>query len=276
MFKSTGVNNLFGPFKRLSLLVTSLSEGVYGVADIANGVRIESSKRPLPQDAKPDLHLVEPGGMGRRVMEMDLGMLGRPSVVLGLVGIEIVKNNMEFRVRILGYDLIHKVQEIPAAATSVVGDMDLASCHFERSEQCRGAMALVLVAKSPECLPVGEAKPSLGTFQSLNGRFLVDTNNHRVLRWIQVQPYDVSRFPSKLGVSAYTPTSPSLQMDSASSEHPPDVMRRHIPQRPGQESARPRGMTFRRWCIQFSQYPFLCLNVVFGCLAWAPLILEPR
>ncbi len=60
-------------------------------------------------------------------------------------------------------------------------------------------MTLVLVAKSPQSLPVGEAKPSLCTLQCLDGGLLIDTNNNGILRGIQVQPYDVSGFPGELG-----------------------------------------------------------------------------
>ena len=53
------------------------------------------SKAGTPQSiaaelGKPDFDLVEPGGMGRCVMEMDVWVALEPSVVFGFMGVEVV------------------------------------------------------------------------------------------------------------------------------------------------------------------------------------------
>ena len=49
--------------------------------------------------------------MGWRKMKMDIGMALEPPVVLGLVGIEIVENDMNFFFVAVGvYNAIHEIQ----------------------------------------------------------------------------------------------------------------------------------------------------------------------
>ena len=48
------------------------------------------------EDGEPDLDLVQPGGVGRREVEMHVGMTCQPEVALGLVGVEIVQHDMDF------------------------------------------------------------------------------------------------------------------------------------------------------------------------------------
>ena len=48
------------------------------------------------QNAKPALHLVEPRSVGWGKMKMDVRMALEPTVVLGLVGIEIVEDDVDF------------------------------------------------------------------------------------------------------------------------------------------------------------------------------------
>ncbi len=155
------MDDVLGPLEGMCVLGINLNESVNSLTKVLGRGGAQSSEGLAPQYAEPAFHLVEPRGVSRRVMEMDLGMLGQPSVVLGLMGIQVVKNNMKFSVGILSHGLVHEIQELPAAATPVVADSHQASSHFERGEKGRGAMPLVLVAKSPQSLPVGEAKPSL-------------------------------------------------------------------------------------------------------------------
>jgi len=124
-------------------------------------------------------------------------------------------------------------------------------------------------------LPIGEAEPSLCTLQCLNGRLLIYADNNGILRRIQVQPDYVSGFLSKLGVGAHTPATAPLKMDTMPFEYPPDMVRRHIPQRLCQKAPRPCGISLWRWCVQFVQYSLLHLSVVLSLLAWPRRIFKP-
>jgi hypothetical protein len=52
---------------------------------------------------EPYLHLIEPGGVGRRKMEMDILVPSQPAVVFRLVGIEIVQNHMDLATGMVGH-----------------------------------------------------------------------------------------------------------------------------------------------------------------------------
>ena len=98
------------------------------------------------QDREPDLDLIEPGSTGRREVEMYVGMTLEPAVVFRLMGVEIVEDDMDGCIRISGGDLIHEVEELDASTAALVGSHDFTGRHFERGEQSRGAVPLVIVA----------------------------------------------------------------------------------------------------------------------------------
>ncbi len=116
------MDDVLGPLEGMCILGIYINESVNSLTKVPKRGDTQPSEGLPPQYAEPAFHLVEPGGMGRCVMKMDLGMLSQPAIVLGLMGRQVVKDNMEFSVGILGHDLIHEVQKLPAAATSVVAD----------------------------------------------------------------------------------------------------------------------------------------------------------
>src|SRR4030066_1463609 len=238
------------PLKWYGMFVTSISEGVYSLADIPDGGGIEATERLSGKDAEPHLDLVQPGRMSRYVMEMNSGVSVQPPVMFGLMGIEVIKNNMQFLVRIKSYGLVHKVQELPAAAMAVMSGMRQSRSHFQSSEQCSGAMSFVLVAEPSKRLAIGQTQPALCPLQCLYRRFFIDTQHHGILRRVQVKPDNVSRFLGKLGVGADAPASPPLKMDTMLPEDPPDVAGGHISQRLCYQSSSPGGITRGQRFIQ--------------------------
>jgi hypothetical protein len=64
--------------------------------------------------------LVEPGGPRRCEVEMHVRMTLEPAVVLGLVGIEVVEDDMDGRVRMSGDDIIHEVEELRCATMRTI------------------------------------------------------------------------------------------------------------------------------------------------------------
>jgi len=136
-------------------------------------------------------------------------------------------------------------------------------------------VALVLVAKPPQGLTVGQAQPALGTLQSLDGGFLVHTEHHGILRRVQVQRHYVSSLLGKLGVGTHAPTPASPQVDAVASQHPPDLMRRHIPQRLSHQAPRPGSMACRWRLVQLAQDAPLRCPIVLGDHAHPRRIVEP-
>ena len=60
------------------------------------------------QDREPDFNLIEPGGPRRREVEMNVRMAPEPAIVPGLVGVEIVEDDVNGRVGVSGDDIIMK------------------------------------------------------------------------------------------------------------------------------------------------------------------------
>ena len=55
-------------------------------------------QRLAAEDAEPYFHLIEPRGVGGDVVEADVLVLLQPAVAFGLVGIEIIENDMDLLV----------------------------------------------------------------------------------------------------------------------------------------------------------------------------------
>ena len=81
-----------------------------------------------------------------------------PAIVLGLVGVEIVEDDVNGRVDVSGDDIIHEVEEFDAPPTRLVRGGDLAGCHVEGSEQGAGAIALVIMAGPVNARPFGSLR----------------------------------------------------------------------------------------------------------------------
>ena len=114
-----------------------------------------SPERLAAQNAKPAFNLIKPGSAGRRKVQMHVGMALEPAVVLGLVGIEIVEDDVNFLFLAVGvYDAVHEIQELPASPTFVVTGIDQSSGGFKRREQRRRAMPFVFVSKARDSSPV--------------------------------------------------------------------------------------------------------------------------
>src|SRR4030042_6823126 len=109
------MDNTLGPFKWERVLVTCISKSIYGTTNIFDRGGIKPLQCRARKDTEPGLDLVQPGSMGRDVMKMNVRMLRQPPVMFGLMGVEVIKDNMQLFVRINSNGLVHKVQEFTAA-----------------------------------------------------------------------------------------------------------------------------------------------------------------
>lgn len=66
----------------------------------------------LGNDVEPDLHLVQPGGIGRRQTDVEMGMQGQPALHPGmLVGGIVADDQMNLKVsRDVRFDMFQKVE----------------------------------------------------------------------------------------------------------------------------------------------------------------------
>lgn len=117
----------FGPFEWGSLWIVDLNKALDGILQLANRDKTGGPERLSGKDAKPDFHLVEPRGMCRCKMEMDIGMLSQPPIVLWFMGIEVVENDVKFLFGVHGDDVVHEIEELPASSSLVGARSDPSS-----------------------------------------------------------------------------------------------------------------------------------------------------
>ena len=76
-------DDLLGPLERLGVLIVGSNEGVDLVANLPRRGEADAGQGFAGEDRKPDLDLVEPGGMGRDEMKMDVRVAREPAILLG-------------------------------------------------------------------------------------------------------------------------------------------------------------------------------------------------
>ena len=83
--------------------------------------------------------------MGRGEVEVDVLVAGPPAIALGLVGPQVVEDDVDLLVGIVGDHLVHEVEELGAPPALAVLGLDLTGGDLERREQGGRAAAPVLV-----------------------------------------------------------------------------------------------------------------------------------
>ena len=80
-----------GPLKGNWMLVPALGKSVNGLTDLSGVGGAEAFQDGSGQNAEPHFDLVQPGGMGRCVVEMHGWMAGQPPIVLRFVSVQVVQ-----------------------------------------------------------------------------------------------------------------------------------------------------------------------------------------
>ena len=79
---------------------------VYRLSDFPGRGETRSFKGFAAQDAKPDLDLIKPGGVGGGVVEVNVLVPGQPAVPFGFMGAEVIQDHVDFLVWISSHHLI--------------------------------------------------------------------------------------------------------------------------------------------------------------------------
>jgi hypothetical protein len=128
---------------------------------------------------------------------------------------------------------------------------------------------LYFVAEPRQRFAIGQLQPALSALQSLDVGLFVDRQDHRILRWLQIEPDDVGSLLRETGIGADAPAAAPCQRDLVPAQDAPDLMPRDVAQMPGQQGSVPASITRRRWLIQSRQNPPLVRGLVMGRLAAA-------
>src|SRR5262245_3412674 len=100
-------------------------------------------------------------------MEMDLRMGFDPAVSLGFVGIEVVQDDMNLPVWMVGDDSVHEIQELAPATTLIVARLHLARHNIQGGKQRGSAVTFVAVAEPVHSLAIRQPQKALRAFQGL-------------------------------------------------------------------------------------------------------------
>src|SRR5580765_7128964 len=105
------------PDEWLGVLIIGFDEGIDVLPELLDGGEGGAVQGLSFKDREPDLDLIEPGGSGRSEVEMHIRVTLEPAVVFGLVGVEVVEDDVDGGVRVASDDIVHEIEEFdPASA----------------------------------------------------------------------------------------------------------------------------------------------------------------
>src|SRR5215207_656491 len=189
-------------------------------------------------------------------MEMDIGVLLEPALIL-LVGVEIVEDDVELAAREGSNDAVHEAEELDTAAALGMRRDDPSGGDFERCEQGRGAVPLVVMAVATQSASVRQLQIALRPLQGLDRRLLIDTENDRLGRRIDVKAHHVGSLGGERRVIALAPGFAPRKVDLVLAQEAPDVLNINVAQGLGQQRTVPAAIALRRRLIQKRQDAFV-------------------
>src|SRR5246127_3792327 len=117
----------FSPFEGSRVATVALDEFVDRKAQLSNTGKVGSLQGLAAQDTKPNLNLIEPGGVGWSEMKMHIGVSSQPTILFGLVAGKIIQNHMNFLIEMSGQYSVHELEKFPATPAPGVAGLNLAA-----------------------------------------------------------------------------------------------------------------------------------------------------
>ena len=147
----------------------------------------------LRDDVEPDFHLVEPGRVGRCEVHVVAGACCQPALdARMLLGSVVINDQMHVEsFRDTGVYMAQKIEELLVTMTALTLAQDRSGDGVEGREQCGRAVSDVVVRDSFDIAePQGQHR--LATLQRLNLALLIHTQDQGLIRWVQIQPDNVT------------------------------------------------------------------------------------
>lgn len=91
-------------------------------------------------------------------MEVDILVSGQPLVVLGLVGVQVVEDHVDFFARILCNHIVRGTQKLSSVPSLVMSHLDLTRSNFQRREERGGPMTLILMTEARQHPAIGRRR----------------------------------------------------------------------------------------------------------------------
>jgi hypothetical protein len=102
----------------MGVLIVGGDEGIDLFAQLTWRGEAGIGQGPARQDGEPDFDLIEPRGMGRSEMKMDVLVAGQPAIN------QVVEDDMSFPVGMVSDDAVHEVQEFDSPTALVMAGFD--------------------------------------------------------------------------------------------------------------------------------------------------------
>ena len=146
----------------------------------------------LGEQREEALDLVEPGGRGRGEVDVPARSLGEPVAdQLGLVAAGVGEDDVHLEIgRYARRDGVEEAAELLGAVARETASDDGAGGHVESGEQ-RGRAVAPVVVRAALHLAGAQGQERLGAVERLDLALLVDAQNQRAVRRIEIQPDDV-------------------------------------------------------------------------------------
>ena len=112
---------------------------------------------------------------------------------------------------------------------------------------------------------VRQLEITLGAFERLDVRLLVDSNDQRTLRRVEIEPDNLGRLGGKLGILADAPTLAPGQIDLLRPQETPDILFVHLAQRGGDQGRGPARVTGRRRAVEHAENTLAGVGRVAWC-----------
>lgn len=160
-----------------------------------------SSNRLLGDHVEPDLDLVQPGGVGRRQMDVKARMQGQPALHPGVfVGGIVVDDQMNIQIlRDVSVNMLKEVEILLVTMPLLALAEDLARSDIQRGKECHGPVPDIVVGHTLH-VAQSHGQNGLSPVQGLNLAFLIDTEDQGIFRRIQIQADDIPDLLDEKGV----------------------------------------------------------------------------
>ena len=149
----------------------------------------------LRHSGKPALDLIDPRGTRGCKMQMIARPLCQPTLGHGrLMGPIVVQNKMDVKIRRHGMiNRIKRFAEFNRSMPTVTLTDHLTRLHIKGRKERRRSIAAIIVGASLD-LPRTHGQDRLGSIQRLHLRLFIHTQDQGSIRWIQIQPHNISHF----------------------------------------------------------------------------------
>ena len=125
----------FSPFEGSRVAIVVFDEFIDRMAQLSNTGEVGSLQGLAAQDTKPNLNLIEPGGVGWSEMKMHIGVSSQPAILFWLVAGKIIQNHVNFLIEMSGQYSVHELEEFPAPPAPVVAGLNLAAGNVESGKE---------------------------------------------------------------------------------------------------------------------------------------------